>query len=80
MQGIFNSDKDLRNASLDEIRQVLQELLAELRFRLSSLSAENFPEKELPELARVLLKTQGITVEKGILKVDGRTVQMEETE
>ena len=67
MQGIFNSDKDLRNASLDEIRQVLQELLAELRFRL-------------PELARILLKTQGITVEKGIIKVDGKAVQMEETE
>ena len=80
MNGIFNGDLDLRNASLEEIRQTMQELHTELRFRLSSLSAENFPEKELPALARLLLGSLGIVVRKGVLMVDGRAVAMAEEE
>ena len=78
MQGIFNGDRDLRTASLDEIRQAMMGLLQELRYRLSNLSTENFNEKELPELAKALLGTVGITIEKGVLKVDGKAVAMVE--
>lgn len=80
MNGIFNRDRDLRGASPEEIRQELAELLQELRFRLSNISQENFNEKELPQTARAMLESLGITLKKGVLMVDGRAVAMEETE
>ena len=55
MQGLIQKGRDLRNASLDEIRETLNELLLELRFRFSTLSKENFGEKDLNELAEIIL-------------------------
>lgn len=47
MQGIIQTNHDLRNASLDEIKEFLQELQYELRYRFSTLSKENFSEQSL---------------------------------
>ena len=50
MQGIIQKGMDLRNASMPELREVLQELLYELRFRFSTLSKDNFSEQDLKEM------------------------------
>ena len=50
MQGIIQTNHDLRNASLDEIKEFLQELQYELRYRFSTLSKDNFPEQSLAEM------------------------------
>jgi hypothetical protein len=50
MQGIIQTNHDLRNASLDEIKEFLQELQYELRYRFSTLSKDNFPEEELKKM------------------------------
>lgn len=50
MKGIIQEGRDLRSASLPELRETLQELLYELRFRFSTLSRENFGAKDLREL------------------------------
>ena len=71
MQGIIQKGRDMRNASLEEIREVLQELLLELRFRFSTLSKENFGEQDLKELAAEILsdKDTKITVEDGKISI-----------
>lgn len=50
MQGIIQTNHDLRNASLDEIKEFLQELQYELRYRFSTLSKDNFSEQDLAEM------------------------------
>ena len=50
MQGIIQTNHDLRNASLDEVREFLQELQYELRYRFSTLSKDNFSEQSLAEM------------------------------
>ena len=50
MQGIIQTNHDLRNATLDEIKEFLQELQYELRYRFSTLSKDNFSEQSLAEM------------------------------
>lgn len=71
MQGIIQKRQDLRNASLEELRQFLTELLQELSFRFSTISKENFGEQDLKELAAAILSngTAKITVEDGIITI-----------
>ena len=50
MQGLIQKGRDLRNADVEDLRQTLQELIYELRFRFSSISKENFGKTDLREL------------------------------
>lgn len=54
MQGIIQKGRDLRNATIEELRITLMELLYELRYRFSTISKENFGQQDLVELSDVL--------------------------
>jgi hypothetical protein len=71
MQGIFQERQDLRNATPEELRQFLTELLRELSYRFSTISKENFGEQDLKELAAAILSNGNakITVDDGIITI-----------
>lgn len=78
MQGIFQERQDLRNASLEELRQFLTELLRELSFRFSTISKENFGEQDLKELAAAILSNGNakITVDDGIITITADEINL----
>ena len=84
MQGLIQKGRDLRNASLDEIRETLHELLLELRFRFSTLSKENFGEKDLNELAEIILsdaqsernRKATISVKDGVVTITAEEINL----
>lgn len=84
MQGLIQKGRDLRNASLDEIRETLNELLLELRFRFSTLSKENFGEKDLNELAEIILsdaqsernRKATISVKDGVVTITAEEINL----
>lgn len=51
MNGLFQQQKAFKDMSGAELRNALEELFREIRFQLSTLSAENFTEEGLKELA-----------------------------
>lgn len=79
MQGLIQTNHDLRNASLDEIKDFLQELQYELRYRFSTLSKDNFSEQDLSELGAIILsdssnpekRTATITIKDGRIDING---------
>ena len=79
MQGIFVKDRDLSNASLPELRQALSELIREIRFRLSTMSIDNFGEADLRLLGEAILSDQinpdlrqaTIRIKDGRIDIDG---------
>ena len=79
MQGIIQKNHDLRNASLAEIRDFLQELEYELKYRFSTLSKDNFDERDLRELGAIILsdnpdpdkRTATITIKDGRIDITG---------
>ena len=78
MQGIFQSRQDLRNATLEDLRQFLTELLQELSFRFSTISKENFGEQDLRELAAAILSDgkSKITVEDGVVTIEADEINL----
>ena len=55
MKGIIQEGLDLRNASTEELRRVLTELILELRYRFSTISKENFDPRDLKEMGQILM-------------------------
>ena len=78
MQGIFQGRQDLRNATLEELRQFLAELLQELSFRFSTISKENFGEQDLRDLAAAILSngTTKITVDDGSITIEADEINL----
>lgn len=78
MQGLFQSRQDLRNASLEDLRQFLTELLQELSYRFSTISKENFGERDLKELAAAILSDgkSKITVEDGVVTIEADEINL----
>jgi hypothetical protein len=78
MKGLFQERRDLRNASLEDLRQFLTELLQELNFRFSSISKENFGEKDLQEFASAILSNGNtkITVEDGVITIQSDEINL----
>ena len=80
MQGIIQTNHDLRNASLDELKDFLQELLYELRFRFSTISKENFGTQDLAEIGAIILsdaydpdnRKATITIKDGRIDLNGQ--------
>lgn len=78
MQGIFQARQDLRSASIEDLRQFLTELLQELSFRFSTISKENFGERDLKELAAAILSDGNtkITVENGVITIEADEINL----
>ena len=55
MKGIIQEGLDLRNASTEELRRTLTELIMEMRYRFSTISKENFDPQDLKELGQILM-------------------------
>lgn len=78
MQGIFQPRQDLRNATLEDLRQFLTELLQELSFRFSTISKENFGEQDLQEFAEAILSNgkARITVDDGVVTIEADEINL----
>ena len=78
MQGIFQSRQDLRNATLEDLRQFLMELLQELTYRFTTISKENFGEKDLQEFAEAILSNgkARITVDDGVVTIEADEINL----
>ena len=79
MQGIIQKGTDLRNATMPELRQTLQELLFELRFRFSTLSKDNFGEQDLRELATIILSDGEkckVTIKDGTVTIEADEINL----
>jgi hypothetical protein len=68
MQGIIQNEVKLDHADLPEVRRVLTELIRECRYRFSTLSKENFGEKELKGMAEALIPYMEIKDGKIVVK------------
>ena len=54
MQGLLNGRTNLQNASFEQVRETLQELITELSYVTANLSSENFTQNGLKDLKRAL--------------------------
>lgn len=71
MQGIIQERQDLRNASLEDLRRLLTDLLQELSYRFSTISKENFTPQDLKQFAAAILSDGDtkITIEDGSITI-----------